>query len=587
MSDNLNDITPDAEDHLSKEEKIKAIKRSVKKSANDWDGERSAMFSDKVHKVMDSRLPWDDDSIELLDDMPEDAVPSEEIYAGIGLGDFNEIIPDADIPLFDAEGRPVNGTSQEEKPVYPSHEAIPEKPVYPSHEAIPEEPVYPSHEAIPEKPVYPSHEAIPEEPAYPSHEAIPEEPVYPSHEAIPEETPALAALRQQDERQAEPDYGYSGYDDDIYERPQRSREWDAPPQEEPYRHSAPPRTQPVKKKKKKRKKTTGEKIRDLFPRKGDSLPECIRKIIFLVSIIAIVVCGYMVADYYIDLWHSKNVNKDMMDIYWTYPDKHDEDTSEDATQKYYELLDGARKLLDVNGDVIGVISIPGTPINNPVMKAEDNFKYLNMKINGDESRAGELFMDYRNKFDHVIDHRLAEPNSDNLVIYGHNMGDLTMFGSLQHYKTEENYYQEHPLIYLNSNYESYVYKIFAFFILDSDDKGPNGYDCWNKLDFDSEEDFYKFVNEAKRRTFRLNSVDVKYGDPLLTLSTCNDTLGDRGRFIVMARRVRDGEDAMEGTQDSYANPNVKWPDFYYQIRTNEKYDADAEFVPYGPEKTEE
>ncbi len=564
MSDNLNDITPGAEEHLSKEDKIKAIKRSVKKSANDWDGERSAMFSDKVHKVMDNRLPWDDDSIELLDDMPEDAVPSEEIYAGIGLGDFNEIIPDADIPLFDAEGRPVNGGDQAEEPVYPSHEAVHEEPVYPSHEAIHEEPVYPSHEAI--------HE----------------EPVYPSHEAIHEETPALAALRQQDERQAEPDYdyGYSGYDDDkSYERPQRSREWDAP-QEEPYRRSAPARTQPVKKKKK-RKKTTGEKIRDLFPRKGDSLLECIRKIIFLISIIAIVVCGYLVADYYIDLWHSKNVTKDIMDIYGMYPDKHDDDTTEDATQKYYELLDGARKLLDVNGDVIGVISIPGTPINNPVMKAEDNFKYLNMKINGDESRAGELFMDYRNKFDHVIDHRLAEPNSGNLVIYGHNMGDLTMFGSLQHYKTEENYYQEHPLIYLNSNYESYVYKIFAFFILDSDDKGPNGYDCWNKLDFDSEEDFYKFVNEAKRRTFRLNSVDVKYGDPLLTLSTCNDTLGDRGRFIVMARKVRDGEDAMEGTQDSYANPNVKWPDFYYQIRTNEKYDADAEFVPYGPETTEE
>lgn len=331
----------------------------------------------------------------------------------------------------------------------------------------------------------------------------------------------------------------------------------------------------------------GEKIRDLFPQKGDSALECIRKIIFLISIIAIVVCGYLVADYYIDLWHSKNVNKDMMDLYWTYPDKRDEGETEEATQKYYELLDGAQKLLDVNGDVIGVISIPGTPINNPVMKAEDNYKYLDMKINGDESRAGELFMDYRNKFDHVIDHRLAEPNSGNLVIYGHNMGDLTMFGCLQHYKTEEKYYEEHPLIYLNSNYESYVYKIFSFFILDSADKGPNSFDCWNKLDFDSEEDFYTFVNEAKRRTFRLNDVDVKYGDPILTLSTCNDILGDRGRFIVMARRVRDGEDALEGTKNSKANPNVKWPDFYYQIRTDEKYDQNAEFVPYGPEKTEE
>ena len=55
----------------------------------------------------------------------------------------------------------------------------------------------------------------------------------------------------------------------------------------------------------------------------------------------------------------------------------------------------------------------------------------------------------------------------------------------------------------------------------------------------------------------------------------------------MARRVREGEDYMEGTQSSRENPNVKWPDFYYQIRTNEKYDPDAEFIPYGPDKTEE
>jgi sortase B len=55
----------------------------------------------------------------------------------------------------------------------------------------------------------------------------------------------------------------------------------------------------------------------------------------------------------------------------------------------------------------------------------------------------------------------------------------------------------------------------------------------------------------------------------------------------MARRVREGEDYMEGTQSSRENHNVKWPDFYYQIRTNEKYDPDAEFIPYGPDKTEE
>ena len=568
MSDNLNEneSASDGLGHLSKAEKIKAIRSSVKKSANDWDGERSALFSDKVHKVMDSRLPWSEDEAGVLDDMPEDAVPSEEIYAGIGIGDFSEIIPDSDIPLFDEDGRPLNGTSPEPEPL----------------------PETSAEEAL-DKALKELRETMK------------------GTEPVEEEKPVLAALRQQEERQEHFD-DFSGNEHELFDDEPEEPYYSEPVREEYRRPYNEPSTrlynddynkpmnnysnnyagthQP-KKKKRRRKKSMGEKLRELFPQRGDNALECVRKTIFLVSLVAIVVCGYLVADYYIDLWHSKSVNKDIMEIYGDYPDKHDEGTVEETAEKYYELLDGARKLLEVNPDVIGVMTIPDTPIKNPVMKADDNFKYLNMKINGDESRAGELFMDYRNKFDHVVDHRLAEPNSDNLVVYGHNMGDLSMFGCLQHYKTEADYYEKHPLIYLNSNYECYVYKIFAFFILDSADKSENAYDCWNKLDFDSEEDFYDFVNEAKRRTFRLNDVDVKYGDPLLTLSTCNDILGERGRFIVMARRVREGEDYMEGTQNSRENPNVKWPDFYYQIRTNEKYDPDAEFIPYGPDRTEE
>ena len=51
----------------------------------------------------------------------------------------------------------------------------------------------------------------------------------------------------------------------------------------------------------------------------------------------------------------------------------------------------------------------------------------------------------------------------------------------------------------------------------------------------------------------------------------------------MARMVREGEDPLAGTQNSVPNPNIKWPTLYYKTRTNEKYDPDADFVPYGPE----
>lgn len=338
-----------------------------------------------------------------------------------------------------------------------------------------------------------------------------------------------------------------------------------------------------KHKKKKKKKSFKQRLIGLFPHKGDSAGECIRKIVFLCSIIAIVVCGYMIADHSYNLWVSKNKNDKIMEIYDSVSEKKPPvQHIEEDKRKKYTLLDGARKLLEINPDIVGVISIPDTPLNNPVLQAEDNDKYLRTKYDLTENIAGEIFLDYRNHFDEVgEDGYLKCPNSDNLIIYGHDMWDDQMFGFLKYYVRNEAYYGLHPVINLSSNYENYQYKIFAFFVLDACDDTDTNFECWNDLDFDSEEDFYNFVNEAKRRTVRTNDVDVKYGDPLLTLSTCNSYLPDeRARLIILARQVREGEDPMEGTQNSQPNPNIKWPTLYYADHPNEHYDPDAEFVPY-------
>ena len=340
-----------------------------------------------------------------------------------------------------------------------------------------------------------------------------------------------------------------------------------------------------KKHKKKKKKSFKQRLIDLVPHKGDSVGECIRKVVFLCSVIAIVVCGYMVGDYYYDLWSSKNKTEKIMEIYDNATEKKAPPVKEkeEDKRKRYTLLEGARKLLEINPDIVGVIIIPDTCVNNPVLQAEDNTKYLSMKYDLTENVAGELFLDYRNSFDKVDEEGYLKcKNSDNLVIYGHNMYDDQMFGCLKYYYRNEEYYGLHPIINLSSNYENYQYKIFAFFILDANDDTDTKFECWNYIDFDGEDDFYDFVNEAKKRTIRINDVDVKYGDQLLTLSTCNVIFPDeRGRLMILARQVRDGEDPLEGTQNSQPNPNIKWPTIYYQDHPNEHYDPNAEFVPYG------
>ena len=333
--------------------------------------------------------------------------------------------------------------------------------------------------------------------------------------------------------------------------------------------------------KKKKARNLKESLLGLLPQKKDSIGERVRKIVFLGSCAAIIVCGYIVADYYIENAHTQKGYDEIADIYSlpesSVPDEEPEDEGET-----YTLLPNAQRLLEINSEVAGFISIPGTQINYPVMQSDDLEKYLHLNIMGEEARAGALFLDYRNRFDHVVDGKLTEQDSDNLIIYGHNMANGMMFGELKNYRDNVNFYEEHPIIELNSNYACYTYKIFAFFIIDSQDTTETAFDCWNQLNFPDEASFYDFVNEAKRRTIRLTDVDVRYGDKLLTLSTCNGIFGNDGpgRLIVLARRVRDGEDPYEGTQNSTANTNIKWPSLYYKYNANEKYDPNAEFVPY-------
>ncbi len=91
-------------------------------------------------------------------------------------------------------------------------------------------------------------------------------------------------------------------------------------------------------------------------------------------------------------------------------------------------------IIEQNGDCIGWLCIPDTAINYPVMHTpHDPQKYLRRNFEGKYSVSGVPFLDYR-----------CSLNS-NLIIYGHNMKNGTMFAGLKQY-LNEGYRQAHSVI---------------------------------------------------------------------------------------------------------------------------------------------
>ncbi|MDE6780607.1 MAG: class B sortase [Ruminococcus sp.] len=211
------------------------------------------------------------------------------------------------------------------------------------------------------------------------------------------------------------------------------------------------------------------------------------------------------------------------------------------------MTEPAKLLMNRNNDAVGWLKINGTQVNYPVLidpgeifpntgygdsYVEYNAYYLKHNIDRVWTFDGNIFMDCRDNFGSDEDQQ-----SENIVIYGHNMLNGSQFGNLGRYR-ENGYYYTNPFVYLSSNYKDYEYVIVSYCITSGN--ADTDFRYWDMQELDTQEDFDYYVNRIKRDQFHDTGVDIKYGDKLLTLSTCYSD-ADNSRFIVLARRLRDGE----------------------------------------------
>lgn len=173
-------------------------------------------------------------------------------------------------------------------------------------------------------------------------------------------------------------------------------------------------------------------------------------------------------------------------------------------------------LREVNSAVVGWIAIPGTVISYPLIRPDDNDTYLSRSWDGRATSAGSIFLDYRVDW---------EPRGFNTIVYGHNMRNRTMFGSLREYR-REGYWEQHPEICLIDDEGVHYYDIFAAW-------EPRVTDAPFSPDVTTEKSRQSFLDTALRRSAIHTGVEPTVESEILTLSTCTG-VGHATRWVIQA-----------------------------------------------------
>ncbi len=219
-----------------------------------------------------------------------------------------------------------------------------------------------------------------------------------------------------------------------------------------------------------------------------------------------------------------------------------------------------------NDDIMAWLSINGTNINNPVYQTTDNVFYVNHNMLKEKNRYGALFFDHKNTITRA-------KTSQNLTIYGHNMKDGSMFGTLQNYRKLD-FYKSNPTFKLTTLYGEEEYRVFSVMVMNATAADDNGY-IFNfvKSDFANQVQFSSWAYEAQERSIISTTVDIMENDKILTLVTCSEDFNN-SRFVVMARKTRANETNPVDVSGAKLNPNPRYPQAWYDKRGLKGYNVE-------------
>lgn len=225
-----------------------------------------------------------------------------------------------------------------------------------------------------------------------------------------------------------------------------------------------------------------------------------------------------VIKYIVDNKQNKKIEEEISNFVEYTEETTNNEEQEDNTSNKYNI--DFTTLKEKNSDTAGFLKVNGTNIENIVVKGNDNSYYLKHNFNKEYNTAGWIFADYHNKLDGT---------DRNIIIYGHNMRNNTMFGTLHNVLNDKwKDVEENRYITLITEQESYIYEVFSVYQIEAED-------YYMTTDFKNNEEFLKFANTLKSRSKYNFIVDIKENDSILTLSTCANN--NKYRIVLHAKKI--------------------------------------------------
>ena len=236
-------------------------------------------------------------------------------------------------------------------------------------------------------------------------------------------------------------------------------------------------------------------------------------IIYMILLFVLIYSGIKIFKWYKDKTNNNKIAEQIKSTVIV------EDKNEDENKEEYTV--DFNKLKEQNNETVAWIKVNNTSVEYPVVRATNNSFYLNHSFDKSKNSAGWIFADYKNKFD----------NTDkNIVIYGHNMRDDSMFGSLKNILNSDWYNnEENTNIALYTENEKYIYKVFSIYKIESED-------YYIKTEFSNDNEFEKFIKTLKKRSIKNFNIDISKEDSILTLSTCANN--NKYRVVLHSKKIK-------------------------------------------------